>query len=207
VLPLARQEEQGQMALDLELETALAALPKDERGTYTGQGLKAKDPHRYALIVRGLAQGMKKAVLAKALDVSWETVRAVERAEIGISIREQKKTFADELADVLELGISGLKTRAKDGKLSALDWGILNDKWMAAVGEATSIVEIKGEDPAVAAYRSFLEGAAHQMGMQAADKSAKAAEAAAGVEIHAETVANGVHPLVSTSQVPDNQQA
>lgn len=206
-LPLARQEERGQMALDLELQERLEALPSTQRGKYTGKAFKAKDPHRYGLIVRGLALGTSKQALSKALGVSWELVRAIEIEERGTSIREEKKTFADALAGVIEQGIDGLMDKAAAGKLSALDVAVLLDKHQLLRGEATAITETKGEDPAVAAYRAFLEGAAQRMGMKAADEFAKGAtEAARVVDIAAETVANGVHPLVSAAQTVDNQQ-
>ncbi len=117
----------------------------------------------------------------------WDTVRAVEKVEAGKSIREEKKGFADGPADVIEFSVGGLKVKASDGKLSALDVAVLTDKFLVLRGEASSIIESCGEDPAVAAYREFMR----QMGMQAADVFAKggagaAARPVAGVVVEIE---------------------
>jgi hypothetical protein len=116
-----------------------------------------------------------------------DTLRAVEEVDAGKSIREEKKGFADGLADVIKLGIDGLKVKARDGKLSAWDVAVLTDKFLVLRGEASSIIERRGEDPAVAAYREFMR----QMGMQAADVFAKggagaAARPVAGVVVEIE---------------------
>lgn len=181
----------AQKELGLELEGLLdaAAGPGGKRGTYTAERFREREPKRYELIVAGLAQGYSKQSLAKALGVAWETVRAVERQEFEKTLREKKKGFADGLADVIELGIEGLRSKAKDGKLSALDVAVLSDKWLLLEGEATSIIETRAEDPAVTAYREFLRG----MGLQAADVLAKGA-AGAVVEMEPEPGAGGLKP-------------
>ena len=159
----------------LELEGLLDASAGPARGTYTADRFREREPKRYALIVSGLAQGYSKQALAKAIGVAWETVRAVEKVEAGKSILEEKKGFADGLADVIELGIDGLKKKAADGKLSALDVAVLTDKFLTLRGEASSIIETRGEDPAVVAYREFMKETGRQMGLQAADAFAKGA--------------------------------
>lgn len=192
----------GQRELALELEGMLDASAGPVRGTYTAERFREREPKRYALIVSGLAQGYSKQALAKAVGVAWETVRAVEKVEAGKSILEEKKGFADGLADVIELGIDGLKTKARDGKLSALDVAVLTDKFLILRGEASSIIETRGEDPAVAAYREFLR----QMGLQAADAFAKGAGGrvveGAVVEIEG---AGGVKPPAQSVQPVENE--
>lgn len=194
----------GQMEMELEglMDAKAGAGP---RGIYTAQRFKEKDPHRYALIVAGLAQGYPKQQIAKAVGVAWETVRAVERAEMAGSLREEKKGFADGLADVIELGIDGLKTKAQNGKLSALDVAVLIDKHQLLRGEATSIIETRGEDPAVAAYLEHVR----QMGLRAADEFTKGAGArpVAGVvvEMEPETGAGGVKPPAKAMESLEDQ--
>lgn len=201
------QGDAGQRELALELEGLLdAAGAGAPRGTYTAERFREREPKRYALIVSGLAQGYSKQALARAIGVAWETVRAVEKVEAGKSILEEKKGFADGLADVIELGIDGLKVKARDGKLSALDVAVLTDKFLTLRGEASSIIESRGEDPAVAAYREFMRG----MGMQAADVFAKGGAAAAarpvaGVVVPIEA-AGGMQPLAQGSETPENQR-
>ncbi len=102
-------------------------------------------------------------------------MRAVEKVEVGKSIREEKKGFTDGQADVIEFSIDGLKVKARDGKLSALDVAVLTDKFLVLRGDASFIIESRGEDPAVAAYREFM----CQMGTRAADVFAKGGAAAA----------------------------
>ncbi len=111
-------------------------------------------------------------------------VRAMEKVEAGKSIREKKKGFADGLADVIELGIDGLKVKAQDRKLSALDVAVLTVKFLVQWGEASSIIKSRGENPAVAARREFMR----QMGLQAADVFAKggAARLAEGAVVEME---------------------
>jgi len=185
----------------------LDAAAGPERGIYTAERFKARDGHRFALIVAGLAQGYSKQAIARAVGVAWETVRAVERAEIGTSLRDEKKSFADGLADVIERGIDGLKVKAAAGKLSALDVAVLIDKHQLLRGEATSIIETRGEDPAVAAYREFMRG----MGLQAADVLAKGAAprpvAGVVVEMPVETGASGVKPPGEAVQPFEDQQS
>ena len=125
--------------------------------------------------------------------------------EASKSILEEKKGFADGLADVIELGIDGLKVKARDGKLSALDVAVLTDKFLVLRGEASSIVESRGEDPAVAAYREFMR----QMGLQAADVFVKGG-AGAGVRVVGGAVveiegAGGMQPLAQGAETPVNQ--
>ena len=195
----------GQRELALELEGLLdaAAGPGNHRGTYTAERFREREPKRYALIVSGLAQGYSKQALAKALGVAWETVRAVERVELGKSILEEKKGFADGLADVIEMGIEGLKLKARDGKLSALDVAVLTDKFLILRGEASSIIETCGEDPAVAAYREFMR----QMGLQAADVFGKGPPArVVGGDVVEIEGAGGSKPPAKDAQPVDNQQ-
>jgi hypothetical protein len=199
------QGDDGQRELALELEGLLDAAGGSARGNYTAERFREREPKRYALIVSGLAQGYSKQALARAIGVAWETVRAVEKVEASKSILEEKKGFADGLADVIELGIDGLKVKARDGKLSALDVAVLTDKFLVLRGEASSIVESRGEDPAVAAYREFMR----QMGLQAADVFAKGGAGAAVRVVGGEVVeiegAGGMQPLAQGSETPVNQ--
>ncbi len=192
---LADGDGQARGQMEMELEGLMDEKAGSAgRGTYTAQRFKEKDGHRYGLIVSGLAQGYPKQQIAKAVGVAWETVRAVERAEMAGSLREEKKGFADGLADVIERGIDGLKVKAAAGKLSALDVAVLIDKHQLLRGEATSIIETRGEDPAVAAYLEHVR----QMGLRAADEFTKggAVRPVAGVvvEMEPESGAGGVKP-------------
>jgi hypothetical protein len=130
----------------------------------------------------------------------WEAVRSVEKVEAGKSIREKKKGFADGQADVIKLFTNGLKVKARDGKLSALVVAMLTDKFLVLRVEASSIIESRGEDPAVAAYREFM----CQMGMQAADVFAKGG-AAGGRRGGRNRGAGGVQPLAQGAETPVNQ--
>ncbi len=189
--------------LALELELALDAASKQgsgKRGIYTAERFREREPRRYALVVTGLAQGYSKQALARAMGLAWETVRAIERAEGERSIRDEKKGFADGLADVIEIGIEGLRDKALAGKLSALDVAVLTDKFLTLRGEASSIIETRGEDPAVTAYREFMRA----MGSEAGDVFAKGAAAravvGAVVEMAGESGAGGVEPLAPVVQ-------
>ncbi len=144
------------------------------RGRYTAESFQRTDPDRYGLAVDFLAQGYAKSTIAKALKMAWETVDAIERREAGLGIREEKKRIADGLMPVIEQAIEGLGAKAAEGKLSALDVGILIDKHQLLRGEATSISETRGEDPAVAAYRAAM---ALAMGSRAAGMFATGAPA------------------------------
>jgi len=193
----------------LELELALDAASKQgtgKRGIYTAERFREREPRRYALVVTGLAQGYSKQALARALGLAWETVRAIERAEGERSIRDEKKGFADGLADVIEIGIDGLRDKALAGKLSALDVAVLTDKFLTLRGEASSIIETRGEDPAVTAYREFMRA----MGSEAGDVFAKGAAGArvvvgSVVEMGRESGAGGVEPLAVGQQLTEDQ--
>jgi hypothetical protein len=205
------QEDQKELALELEGLLDDVAGPAGKRGNYTAERFREREPRRYELIVSGLVQGYSKQSISRAVGVAWETVRAVEKAELGKSILEEKKGFADGLADVIELGIDGLKVKAKEGKLSALDVAVLTDKFLVLRGEASAIIETRGEDPSVVAYREFMRA----MGSQAADVLAKgpaggpAARAVGGpaaVWMGERVVSGGVQPLALEVETVDVQQ-
>ena len=103
---------------------------------------------------------------------------------------------------MIELGIDGLKKKAADGKLSALDVAVLTDKFLTLRGEASSIIETRGEDPAVVAYREFMR----QMGLQAADAFAKGgvARVVEGTVVEIEG-AGGLKPPAQSVQSVDNE--
>ncbi len=128
-----------------------------------------------------------------------------EKVDAGKSIRDKKKGFADGQADEIELFTNGLKVKARDGKLSALVVAVLTDTFLVLRVEASSIIESRREDLAVAAYREFI----CQMGMQAADVFAKggagaAARPVAGVVVEMER-AGGLGLLALSVQPTENQ--
>lgn len=209
------------MELELEgvMDAAAATRGSGRRGVYTADRFRERDGRRYQMIVLGLARGYSKQSLSRDFGVAWETVRAIEKAEGGKSILEEKKGFADGLADVIEIGIDGLREKALAGKLSALDVAVLTDKFLLLRGEASSIIETRGEDPAVSAYREFMRG----MGSMAADVLAKGAGAGAAArpvvgavvtEVVTEVVdlgpdggAGGVEALANGVQLTEDQRA
>jgi hypothetical protein len=144
---------------ELGFETMAVALPS-ARGVYTAEEFARLQPEKFALCVRALALGYKIDPIRRALEVAWETVRAV-RDRKGSNIREHKKELMGLCFGIAERGLEELLQDDKRmARLDAVQIGILIDKGLLLGGEATSIVERREGLPALEALKAALAEAA-----------------------------------------------
>jgi hypothetical protein len=144
---------------ELGFETMAVDLPS-ARGVYTAEEFARLQPEKFALCVRALALGYKIDPIRRALEVAWETVRAV-RDRKGSNIREHKKELMGLCFGIAERGLEELLQDDKRmARLDAVQIGILIDKGLLLGGEATSIVVRREGLPALEALKAALAEAA-----------------------------------------------
>jgi hypothetical protein len=129
------------------------------RGRYDGSRL----PQEAKLAITALLSlpGVKIDQIAQMLGMSWEAVQAVRENCRG-AIREFKEGLAKSLESVLELALPSVMEKAKNGKLTVFDLGIIIDKLATLRGEATQIIEHRHD---VSAFKQKLEEARRTMGL------------------------------------------
>lgn len=187
----------------------------EARGVYDASRLKSQRPELYQVIARLLASGIcGKEEIRTLCGVAWETVAAVE-ADAAPTIRDFKQRMSARLKLAISAAADRLLEQARAGELTAIDFGILVDKWLLLEGEATARVEIV-EDPAATAFRQAMATLAAQaagagapgMGLAGGNhgKGAPALGAGAGLPagplLEVQAVAVPVSP--SDSQAPDS---
>lgn len=112
-------------------------------GEFTGERLLARRPETYRAIVRMLAEGLSGSSIARACQVSRNTVAAVRERE-GFSIEQQKKELLTTIrrgSQVAAERVVELIPHIQNAKDAAITLAVLVDKAQLLAGEATSRVE------------------------------------------------------------------
>lgn len=125
------------------------------RGEYDCSRIREREPERYSAAVELLGRGIPPKKIAHALAMAFETVVRISLDEAA-AIRTGKRRVIDELDLILAFGRRGLLERAMDGKLSAVEYGILHDKRELLSGGVTARVEhTEADPPEVAAFKEM----------------------------------------------------
>ncbi len=122
---------------DLEFEKVEAL------GEFTGERLIARRPETYRAIVRMLAEGLSGSSIARACQVSRNTVAAVRERE-GYSIEQSKKELLATIrrgSQIAAERVVELLPHIQNAKDAAITLAVLVDKAQLLSGEATSRVE------------------------------------------------------------------
>lgn len=122
---------------DLEFEKVEAL------GEFTGERLVARRPETYRAIVRMLAEGLSGSSIARACQVSRNTVAAVRERE-GYSIEQSKKELLATIrrgSQIAAERVVELLPHIQNAKDAAITLAVLVDKAQLLSGEATSRVE------------------------------------------------------------------
>lgn len=112
-------------------------------GEFTGERLLARRPETYRALVRMLAEGLSGSSIARACQVSRNTVAAVRERE-GFSIEQQKKELLTTIrqgSQVAAERVVELIPHIQNAKDAAITLAVLVDKAQLLAGEATSRVE------------------------------------------------------------------
>lgn len=115
---------------------------REAKGEFTGERLHQRNPAKYRAIVNAFAQGMGKLQIARAFQVSHNTVSAVLEREGG-PIDTEKRKIAGKMMNVARLGVERLEEEIERMPLQNLPIavGIMVDKMQLLHGEATQRVE------------------------------------------------------------------
>lgn len=115
---------------------------REAKGEFTGERLFLRHPSKYRAIVNAYAQGMGKLQIARAFQVSHNTVSAVIERE-GLPIDTEKRKVAGKMMNVARLGVERLEEEIERMPLQNLPIavGIMVDKMQLLHGEATQRVE------------------------------------------------------------------
>lgn len=122
---------------DLEFEKVEAL------GEFTGERLVARRPETYRAIVRMLAEGLSGSSIARACQVSRNTVAAVRERE-GYSIEQSKKELLATIrrgSQIAAERVVELLPHIQNAKDAAITLAVLVDKAQLLSGEATSRIE------------------------------------------------------------------
>ena len=122
---------------DLEFEKVEAL------GEFTGERLVSRRPETYRAIVRMLAEGLSGSSIARACQVSRNTVAAVRERE-GYSIEQSKKELLATIrrgSQIAAERVVELLPHIQNAKDAAITLAVLVDKAQLLSGEATSRVE------------------------------------------------------------------
>jgi len=112
-------------------------------GEFTGERLLARRPETYRAVVRMLAEGLSGSSIARACQVSRNTVAAVRDRE-GFTIEQQKKELLTTIrrgSQVAAERVVELIPHIQNAKDAAITLAVLVDKAQLLAGEATSRVE------------------------------------------------------------------
>jgi hypothetical protein len=141
--PLQAVEAAAAAAPFLFLEAEIGFEKLEAVGEFTGERLLARKPEVYRAIVRMLAEGLSGSSIARACQVSRNTVAAVRERE-GISIEQQKKELLATIrrgSQVAAERVVELIPHIQSAKDAAITLAVLVDKAQLLAGEATSRVE------------------------------------------------------------------
>lgn len=112
-------------------------------GEFTGERLLSRRPETYRAIVRMLAEGLSGSSIARACQVSRNTVAAVRERE-GYSIEQSKKELLATIrrgSQIAAERVVELLPSINNAKDAAITLAVLVDKAQLLSGEATSRVE------------------------------------------------------------------
>lgn len=118
---------------------------------YTGEHLRAKEPETYAAIVKLLGLGLGKKTIAEKLSVAWETVKAIELSAFP-DIASARETLVRKTVHAAFQTLESVQAKAEKGEGSALDFKFLVEAAQTLSGEATSIVQVNHEFPALSEF-------------------------------------------------------
>ena len=124
-------------------ETDLAADKLEALGEFSGERLIARRPEVYRAIVKMLAEGLSGSSIARACQVSRNTVAAVQERE-GFSIEQAKKELLATIrrgSQIAAERVVELLPHLNSAKDAAITLAVLVDKAQLLSGEATARVE------------------------------------------------------------------
>lgn len=112
-------------------------------GEYSGDRLFSQRPEVYRAVVSMLAEGIGTTTIAKACQVSPNTIYAV-RAREGVTIESERKELLKNLRQAAKLSVEktlDLLPSLKSAKDAAITAAVMIDKLQLLSGEATSRIE------------------------------------------------------------------
>lgn len=167
------------------------------RGIFSGEGLRAADPARYALLRELVLDGaLSQVQIARACKCSRNTVRAVMRREVtGRAVDQLKSRLAAQALTVAAMTSDAMIERLSDPEAVksipfqqlAVAHGISVDKLQVLTGAPTSIVGDAAVQPGAGDPDAFVEELRRRKG--SLERTAGAAELGAGP---GERIAEGV---------------
>ena len=141
--PLQQAEAATAAAPFLFLDSEMGFEKLEAVGEFTGERLLARRPETYRAVVRMLAEGLSGSSIARACQVSRNTVAAVRERE-GYSIEQSKKELLATIrrgSQVAAERVVELIPHIQNAKDAAITLAVLVDKAQLLAGEATSRVE------------------------------------------------------------------
>ena len=142
--------------MDLGFSVAVAEK-LTERGVYTADVFKSREPAKFEMCVRALAMGFPINKIARSLGCAWETVKAVQRQVSPESLRDYKSRLSGMAFNIVEQRLEQLMEDPEAiKKLGMIDLGILIDKSLVLAGEASVITESRVVDSAVVAFQEAM---------------------------------------------------
>lgn len=141
--PLQEADAAAAAAPFLFLESELGFEKLEAVGEFTGERLLARRPETYRAIVRMLAEGLSGSSIARACQVSRNTVAAVRDRE-GYSIEQSKKELLATIrrgSQIAAERVVELIPSLNSAKDAAITLAVLVDKAQLLAGEATSRIE------------------------------------------------------------------
>lgn len=178
---------------------------------FTGERLFARYPQKYQLCVRMIAEGLATRQIARALQVSANTVVAVRERE-KLPVEALKQSLLTDVRNAAKLCVERVIELAPEmtGRDAAIASGIMIEKMQLLSGEATSITEHKEDRIKHAEFNALIDSLpladAREvpMGFPAGERSQKGAgqdQVSAGQDPRA---ADQVSDILQSNEPPSN---
>lgn len=145
------------MVIHMSIIVAAPGEPDDERQDdgkqveYTGQQLRARHPETYAAVIELLAFGWSKQAVSDKLKVNWRTVKAIEMSRYP-DLASARETLTRKVVALAFDGIDAVQTSIQAGKCTPLDLKFLIETTQTLSGEATQIIQVNHEFPALSEF-------------------------------------------------------
>jgi regulatory LuxR family protein len=125
---------------------------------FTGERLFARYPQKYQLCVRMIAEGLATRQIARALQISANTVIAVRERE-KIPVEALKQSLLTDVRNAAKLCVERVIELAPEmtGRDAAIASGIMIEKMQLLSGEATSITEHKEDKIKHAEFNALID--------------------------------------------------
>lgn len=119
----------------------------DQRGIHDGTRLLERKREVFDIIARMLAMNVPVRDICQLCRVSEHTVQSVaDHPAAKLPAATQKAQFVAKLRLASTLGLEGLIERFRKGEVTAVEWGIVQDKLALAEGGVTSRTEVLHRD-------------------------------------------------------------